>query len=55
MALIKRLPSGACQLCIKNKLLPKTLWATFDSFKQADAYARRLEGLLAQDIVPTVA
>jgi hypothetical protein len=28
--------------------LPKTLWATFDTFEQADAYAKQLEGLLAQ-------
>ncbi len=52
MASIKHTPSGTFQISIKNKLLPKTLWATFDTFEQADAYARQLEGLLAQGIVP---
>ncbi|WP_150127693.1 hypothetical protein [Janthinobacterium psychrotolerans] len=35
MASIKQTPSGAFQIRIKNKLLPKTLWATFDTFEQA--------------------
>lgn len=52
MASIKKLPSGSFQISVRNKLLPKTLWATFDTFEQADAYARQLEGLLAQGIVP---
>ncbi|MBA5687209.1 site-specific integrase [Rugamonas apoptosis] len=52
MASIKKTPTGTFQICVKNKLLPKTLWATFDSLEQADAYARQLEGLLAQGIVP---
>ena len=53
MASIKQTSSGAFQIRIKNKLLPKTLWATFDTFEQADAYAAQLEGLLAQGIVPS--
>lgn len=52
MASIKQNRSGTFQVSVKNKLLPKTLWATFDTFEQADAYARQLEGLLAQGIVP---
>ena len=52
MASIKQLPSGSFQLSVKNRLLPKTLWATFDSFEQADAYATQIEALLAQGIVP---
>lgn len=52
MASIKKLPSGSFQLSVKNRLLPKTLWVTFDSFEQADAYGKQLEGLLAQGIVP---
>ena len=52
MASIKKLPSGSFQLSVKNRLLPKTLWATFDSFEQAEAYGKQLEGLLAQGIVP---
>lgn len=31
MASIKTLRLGAFQLCVKNKLLPKTFWATFDT------------------------
>lgn len=52
MASIKARANGTFQLSIKNKLLPKTLWATFDSFEQADAYGKQLEALLAQGIVP---
>jgi hypothetical protein len=28
------------------------MWATFDTFEQADAYARQLDGLLARGILP---
>lgn len=49
---IKARANGTFQLSIKNKLLPKTLWATFDSLEQADAYGKQLEALLAQGIVP---
>ena len=52
MASIKHTPSGTFQLSIKNRLLPKTLWVTFDSFEQAQAYGKQLEALLAQGIVP---
>lgn len=41
MASIKKLPSGSFQLSVKNRLLPKTLWVTFDSFEQADAYGNQ--------------
>lgn len=51
-ASIKKTPSGTFQIRVTNKLLPKTLWATFYTFEQADAYARHLEALLAQGIVP---
>ncbi len=52
MASIKSRANGTFQLSIKNKLLPKTLWATFDSHEQAQAYGKQLEALLAQGIVP---
>ena len=52
MASFKKMSTGAVQICIRNKLLPKPLWATFDSDEQARAYAQQLEGLLAQGIVP---
>lgn len=44
MVLIKNPRSGTFQLSIKNKLLPKTWWATFDSCEQARAYDAQLEG-----------
>jgi integrase len=53
MASIKHTPSGAFQLCVKNKLLPKTLWATFDTRDAAEQYGMQLERLLRQGIVPT--
>lgn len=40
------------QLRIAHKLLPKVLWATFDTREAAEQYAAQLEGLLAQGIVP---
>lgn len=52
MASIKKTPAGTFQIRVTNKLLPKTLWATFDSLEQAQAYTKQLEGLLAQGIVP---
>ena len=52
MPSIKKTRSGTFQLCVKNKLLPKTFWATFDTFEQADQYGHQLERLLAQGIVP---
>lgn len=52
MASVKQAPSGKFQLCIKNKLLPKTLWLTFDERDVAEQYGAQLDGLLAQGIVP---
>ncbi|WP_371763765.1 site-specific integrase [Massilia sp.] len=52
MASIKTLRSGGFQLCVKNKLLPKPLWATFDTYDQAKHYGDQLERLLGQGIVP---
>jgi len=52
MASVKKTPSGTFQLCIKNKLLPKTLWVTFDTFEAAQQYGSQLEGLLAQGVIP---
>jgi hypothetical protein len=48
--IIKR-PYGF-QLCVTHKLLPKKLWATFDTGEAAEQYGAQLEGLLAQGIVP---
>jgi hypothetical protein len=52
MASIKKTPSGSFQIRVTNKLLPKSFWATFDTYELADTYAKQLEGLLAQGIVP---
>lgn len=41
------------QIRISNKLLPKVLWATFDTREAAEQYMNQLEALLAQGIVPT--
>lgn len=51
MATIIKRPYGF-QLRISHKLLPKDLWATFDTREAAEQYSRQLEGLLAQGIVP---
>jgi len=51
MATITKRPYGF-QLRISHRLLPKDLWATFDTKEAAEQYARQLEGLLAQGIVP---
>lgn len=53
MSTIKQRANGTFQLRISNKLLPKPLYATFDSFEQAQAYGTQLDGLLAQGVVPT--
>jgi integrase len=54
MAYVKKTPSGTYQLCIRNRLLPKTLWATFDSKSEAETYGAQLEALLKQGIVPSM-
>jgi hypothetical protein len=52
VASIKPTRSGSFQLCVKNKLLPKTFWATFDTREAAEQYGTQLERLLAQGVVP---
>jgi len=54
MATIKKLSSGTFQICVRHRLLPKTLWATFDTEVQAESYAHQLEALLGQGIVPSM-
>jgi integrase len=53
MSTIKQRANGTFQLRVSSKLLPKPLYATFDTYEQAQAYGTQLEGLLAQGIVPT--
>lgn len=52
MATIKQLPSGAFQIRVTSKLLPKPFYASFESREQALAYSNHLRELLAQGIVP---
>lgn len=40
------------QIRIQHRLLPKDLWATFDTREAAEQYTEQLEALLAQGIVP---
>lgn len=40
------------QIRVTNKLLPKDLWATFDTRDAAEQYMEQLESLLAQGVVP---
>ena len=54
MASIKKFPSGAFQICVRHRLLPKAFWATFDDEVQATSYATQLQALLAQSIVPSM-
>lgn len=52
MATIKVLPSGAFQIRVVSKLLPKPFYASFDTRDQAIAFSDYLTALLAQGIVP---
>jgi hypothetical protein len=45
-------PPYGFQIRITNKLLPRDLWATFDTRDAAEQYMQQLEALLAQGIVP---
>lgn len=53
MASVKAVANEKFQLTVKNKLLPKTFYATFDDRAAAEQYGRQLDGLLGQGIVPT--
>ena len=52
MATIKVLPSGAFQIRVVSKLLPKPFYASFDAREEAIAFSDYLTALLAQGIVP---
>lgn len=52
MATIKQLPSGAFQIRVTSKLLPKPFYASFETREQALAYSDHLRALLAQGVVP---
>ncbi|HVL43684.1 MAG TPA: hypothetical protein VM407_02535, partial [Acidovorax sp.] len=42
------------QLRIKNKVLPKPLFFTFDTQEEAEAFKAQVDGLLKQGVVPQV-
>lgn len=45
---------GKFQLRIKNKVLPKPLFYTFDTLAEAEAFKSQVDGLLKQGVVPQV-
>lgn len=45
---------GKFQLRIKNKVLPKPLFYTFDTLAEAEAFKAQVDGLLKQGVVPQV-
>jgi hypothetical protein len=51
MATIKVLSSGAFQIRVVSKLLPKPYYATFQSREDAVAFSDRLQALLKQGII----
>jgi integrase len=52
MATIKQLPSGAFQIRVTSKLLPKPFYASFETRENALAFSDQLRKLLNQGIVP---
>lgn len=52
MASVRGTPTGKWELCVRNKLLPKRVYLTFDTEKQAREYGEQLDRLLAAGIVP---
>ena len=52
MASVKAVANNKFQLTVKNKLLPKTFYATFDDRAAAEQYGKQMEGLRAQGVVP---
>lgn len=45
---------GKFQLRIKNKVLPRPLFYTFDTLAEAEAFKAQVDGLLKQGVVPQV-
>ena len=52
MSTIKQFPNGTFQVRISSHLLDKPIYATFSTRAQAESHGLRMEGLLAQGIVP---
>lgn len=52
MASVRKTPTGKWELCLRNKLLSKRVYLTFDTQEQADTYGEQCERLLKAGIVP---
>lgn len=53
MASVRRTPRGRYELTIRNRLLPKPVYLTFDTEPEARAYGDQVDRLLAAGVVPT--
>jgi len=52
MASVRPTPTGRYELTIRNKLLPRRVYLTFNTESEATRYGEQVERLLAQGIVP---
>lgn len=52
MASVRKTPGGKFELCIRNKLLPRRIYLTFDSEQEAETYGEQCDRLLKAGIVP---
>ena len=51
MASVRRTPRGRYELTIRNRLLPKPVYLTFDTEPEARAYGDQVDRLLAAGVV----
>lgn len=49
---MRKTPTGRFELCVRNKLLPKPFYRTFDDEPEAIAFGQQLDLLLAAGVVP---
>ncbi len=49
---MRKTPTGRFELCVRNKLLPKPFYRTFDDEPEAVAFGQQLDLLLAAGVVP---
>lgn len=49
---MRKTPTGRFELCVRNKLLPKPFYRTFDVEAEALAFGQQLDVLLAAGVVP---
>lgn len=53
MSRVRQTPSGKFELRIRNKLLPKDVYLTFDDESAAHSYGQQVDDLLKDGVVPT--